>query len=602
LPAEGDADGRALSAALAQASCLRCHPEPEALPGGERLAAGLRAYRRLGCGGCHAARGLDPGRRVGPPLDAVTAKLPRGYLRSFLADPQRLRPGTAMPSFFSDEAFAGAPAFRASAARIERQAQVEELLAFLAVPRREGPRREDPRPAEPEAGGDAAAGMRRLEKLGCAACHLAGPDAERWRAAGLGGVGPDLRKARERLARSFVLAWLAGPRRLWPETRMPDFRLSAVETADLAALLAGPTPWPETKPSATVALSATAALRGRALAERLGCSGCHQQHALRSAPPAGPELDGFGDKRLELLDWGHVETPAAQRSVWRWTALKLEEPLGFDRRPGVLTMPRQRLRPGEREGLLLLLRGLDGEAGRELARPGARLVEQRRGERALLELGCRQCHRLDGRGGAVQALHTMPAEAPPSLEGEGGKVQPPWLYRYLGGPESLRPWLGPRMPTPAASADERRSLAAALAGRDGASYPFSDEAPPRLEGRARDEALLLFERLQCLRCHLLSNAPALKPGELSPDLALGATRLRRDWIRRFILDPQQVLPGTRMPNLFPLQDEDDPKSRSTPQPGLFAGSVPRQIDALADLSLWWGTAEAARRGSQPTRR
>jgi hypothetical protein len=71
--------------------------------------------------------------------------------------------------------------------------------------------------------------------------------------------------------------------------------------------------------------------------------------------------------------------------------------------------------------------------------------------------------------------------------------------------------------------------------------------------------------------------------------------LRRGWIYRFILEPQQLMPGTKMPTLFPLADEDDPKSRTTPLPALCGGSVERQIDALADLNLWWGSAAAARR-------
>jgi hypothetical protein len=146
------------------------------------------------------------------------------------------------------------------------------------------------------------------------------------------------------------------------------------------------------------------------------------------------------------------------------------------------------------------------------------------------------------------------------------------------------------MPTPAITEAQAETLAAGLAAQDRASYPFHLQPTPKLEGAELQAALRLFDRFQCLRCHLLSNAPRLKPGEISPDLALSGARLRRAWIRRFILEPQAVMPGTRMPTLFLLADEDDPRSRQTPVPELLGGSVERQVDVLCDLNLWWGSA------------
>jgi len=197
------------------------------------------------------------------------------------------------------------------------------------------------------------------------------------------------------------------------------------------------------------------------------------------------------------------------------------------------------------------------------------------------------------RVGAIGALHLLPSDRPPSLDGEGAKVQPAWLYGYLRGPTPLRPWLPLRMPTPALTAQGAEEVAAFLAARSRASYPFHLQSAPRLEGAELAAALRLFSRFQCLRCHLLSNAPRLKPGELSPDLALSGARLRRAWIRRFILEPQAVMPGTKMPTLFPLADEDDPKSRQTPVPELLGGSIEKQIDVLTDLNLFWGSAPAS---------
>ena len=39
--------------------------------------------------------------------------------------------------------------------------------------------------------------------------------------------------------------------------------------------------------------------------------------------------------------------------------------------------------------------------------------------------------------------------------------------------------------------------------------------------------------------------------DLAPDLTMASTRLRADWIVKWLDDPQKLLPGTRMPDFFP---------------------------------------------------
>lgn len=565
---------------MAQASCLACHRGAHAdnLPGGPVLARGLRAFRRLGCVGCHRTRALDQllapyGDKVGPPLDHVAAKLRVPYMRAFVADPRRTRPGTAMPGFFRT---AGAPAFTAAKIRRQSPLQVEALLAFLVA-------RSKPLAARQPAG-DPAAGARLFRERGCVACHRAGTKPE---PAGLGDVGPDLSGAGARLDLGWVGAWLSAPWRYNARTRMPDPRLSAVESGHLAAFLgARRLRDPGRGPAA---LDRRLADLGGELARTLGCANCHELAALRDADVVGPDLDGYGDKRVELLDWGGVR-PEPEKNTWqRWTELKLTRPLAFDRPPGVLLMPYQELQPGELEGLLVLMGALTERRPAQVApAPKDRHRRRRRGETLVEELGCRRCHCVGGRGGDIRALWPRPSDRPPALEGEGAKALPGWLYGFLRRPIELRPWLTMRMPTfTALGPDGSRTVAGYLAAVDRASYPFVERERRRLEGAELAQARALFDKLQCLRCHLLSNARELKPGELAPDLALSSERLRRAWIRRFILEPQKLMAGTRMPTLYPLADEDDPQSRITPEPKLLGGDVRRQIDALTDLNLMW---------------
>jgi cytochrome c2 len=78
----------------------------EALTGGS-VQKGEEAFLRHGCGGCHALRYVPQASgKVGPPLDGVALRAIIGgrlenkpeNLERWIADPQGVSPGTAMPN------------------------------------------------------------------------------------------------------------------------------------------------------------------------------------------------------------------------------------------------------------------------------------------------------------------------------------------------------------------------------------------------------------------------------------------------------------------------------------------------------------------------
>src|SRR5205085_2541661 len=94
--------------------------------------------------------------REGPDLSRIGARAHAGWIDRWLASPQKMRPGAAMPEMFgSDET-----------GRAERYA-VAHYLAALG-----GPVRTNPKPPNEK---DLAASVRRGQKLfnsvGCIACH-----------------------------------------------------------------------------------------------------------------------------------------------------------------------------------------------------------------------------------------------------------------------------------------------------------------------------------------------------------------------------------------------------------------------------------------------
>ena len=149
------------------------------------------------------------------------------------------------------------------------------------------------------------------------------------------------------------------------------------------------------------------------------------------------------------------------------------------------------------------------------------------------------------------------------------------------------------MPTFALEPGEAETLVRAFAARDGQPFPFDEEVAPEAGPTERADATWLLGKLQCARCHAVGEGKDVKPAERAPDLTLAAARLKPGWMKAWLLDPQSLQPGTRMPSYFFLSDDDDPTSWSTPYPKVLGGKATRQVDALV-----WLTTELAR-GAPP---
>ena len=63
----------------------------------DRSAEGERIFQDYGCRACHSLGGL--GAHVGPELDRVRDRKSRADIVRWLDDPQKIKPGTKMPTF-----------------------------------------------------------------------------------------------------------------------------------------------------------------------------------------------------------------------------------------------------------------------------------------------------------------------------------------------------------------------------------------------------------------------------------------------------------------------------------------------------------------------
>ncbi len=177
---------------------------------------------------------------------------------------------------------------------------------------------------------------------------------------------------------------------------------------------------------------------------------------------------------------------------------------------------------------------------------------------------------------------------PPSLVGEGQKVQSAWLHRFLLNPHTIRPPAVLRMPKFTWNSDQAAKMVDYFAAVDGADYPYV--ADPRLDetavaaketaqpGHLEGALKIVTNNNYCVKCHLVGDyAPPGNPKALAPQLERVHERLRPGYVHDWIANPKRFLPYTGMPVNIPY---GAPVSQD-----LYAGTSEQQLDALTDLLM-----------------
>lgn len=386
-------------------------------------------------------------------------------------------------------------------------------------------------------------------------------------------VGPPLDAVRTKIADpNWLIAWLLKPSRVRPGTGMPDFDLSPTEAQALASYLySGTAAAVRSMPR----WQGGDAQQGERLFVIRGCRGCHVLTAdERSVSPRVPNLAGVGLKLRGDWLFAWLKSPRSYNAQSAMPRLELTDD---DIRHLVAFLLTRRQGAEVVAGAPHFNPAADAAAGRklietyecfkchelkgfELPAPPFELVSGessdsvlRNGRYIIEYYNCRGCHLVDGSGGNIKQFLERKSFAPPTLEGEGARVQQSWLLAFLRQPTSLRPWLQMRMPTFGFSAGEAEALAkffATSAGVHAADEPH-EPAPPEIVTRG----LRRFAHFKCVQCHP-TNAdrelpPDVDPEDLSINLTLAKSRLRPSWVHKFLAGPKAILgTQTRMPDVF----------------------------------------------------
>jgi cytochrome c2 len=137
---------------------------------------------------------------------------------------------------------------------------------------------------------------------------------------------------------------------------------------------------------------------------------------------------------------------------------------------------------------------------------------------------------------------------------------------------------------------------------DNQDFPFADVFNPHAitpESLAAGEKLFSKEYFGCTACHIVGNSmPGGSPDSWAPDFAIAKARLKPEWIVKWLINPQELLPGTKMPGYF------DPKNFENSGPeDVLNGDEHAQIRALRNyiftLSNGSSTTAVQKSGARP---
>jgi cytochrome c2 len=445
-----------------------------------------------------------------------------------------------------------------------------------------------------------------FESYGCQGCH-ARVDAdtadeklpEPWRSRERD-IAPTLSNMGDKTSADWIAYWVEQPSRYWHGTKMPSLRLGREEAASVgkyvASLRSKPLAPAEVEADDVKLVSdpakrnekvACANANGQLLSrvecgEKLigyyGCFGCHSIAGFDKSSPIAPELGGFAKKDITTLDFGYAIPDHHGQTTETFATLKLDAPRIYRRDRIELRMADFDLSPGEIRAIVTFLKGLvngkpkAGYAPDQHPEYAAALA----GRQIIEDYNCRACHVIEEHGADIDAQRTGQLAADiqaraPYLNGEGMRVQPEWLFGFLRDPgkNGIRPFLHPewaygegkvpadklalRMPTFNFNEEQVTSIVRYFASWDGQEYPYEAAKANELTEKEKLYALthmISTEDANCLSCHFQGQFPVDRGlselGKLAPNLNNVARRLRPEWVKAWLLRPQNFLEYTKM--------------------------------------------------------
>jgi mono/diheme cytochrome c family protein len=565
---------------MTEASCAKCHKQQVYVPHAENLDAAYGTFERAGCYACHKTRGFDTNiRKPGPILTKIDSKLSQDWVKNWIRNPRAVKPTTWMPRFFYNSNN-GSPEDA-----VRNEVEIDAIVSYLFA----NTEQYEPAVKNPPHG-DAKNGEQIVKSIGCQGCHVVG-EGKRSEIGPRRTFGQPLENIGNKTTYEWIYNWVRDPKHYSPATYMPNLRLTDTQVADVATYLSTlkgstgdarkATPDPKTADDVLLdylknvmplddARARMAKMNaeqkqielGQRAISRYGCFSCHEIKGFENAQSIGTDLSEEGSKLVTRLDFAFV-TDIPHTSKIAWFKTKLHDPRIFDK--GRVLQPLEKLRmpnfdftDEEIERLLTAIMSFQRDIQPAAAMPvrSARYDFLQNGRTLVHRRNCVGCHTIEGSGGDFVKLVDDPSLGPPMLTPEGARVQADWLYAFIRGPITIRPWLSVRMPTFGLDDQNLNGVIRYFGSISNSIGPFQTHEIVRASN-TEPVGKQLFEKLQCQKCHVLGTVPKDQPtSNLAPDLRMTPERLNPDWIIDWLKKPSDILPGTRMPAFWP----DYPKS------------------------------------------
>jgi cytochrome c2 len=571
-------------------------------------------------------------KKVGPSLKEARMKLRKEWIPEWLKDPHKWREGTKMPTFRLTDG--------------DRKA----IAAFIWQSGLKGQ-------LVPQKPGDPVKGQEAFETRGCMACHSMGEGGQKQG----GTFAANLSREGEKANYDYIVRWVHNPRQrtapycayekrdlteddykkhnlpyvfdldhdkcpndghilqVQQMTPMPSLRLTEDEARDVASYLMTRKHNNATYEDATYMDDPKLLDTGRDRVRFYGCAGCHEIAGLEDEQRIGTELTKEGSKPIERLDFallGHKAEDEGWLTHKGFFEHKLADPAVYDQ--GKEKAPQDRLKmpnfnfsKPEIDAVTTLLEGsVDASVPpRYFYNPTDQRQDIIDGWWVVRKYNCMGCHRVHvGQTTIIDGIRRYQdpdwvEQKPPTLIGEGARVNPEWLMRFLSNPslsdtdtnrDGVRQYLRIRMPTFSFSEGELRKLVRFFAALSSQAEPFIPEKVEAISDQERTMARQLFtsEGAPCLKCHMTGD-PAHDVRATAPNFTVAKDRLQPGWVKRWILNPALMSPGTAMPSgLF--RRDGDRWVFAGPTPASFNGYTGDHADLLVRYMFSFTPEELAR--------
>ena len=584
-----------------QASCFKCHESQPILDGGDKLTLGLMLIDKSGCNNCHKIESYQSIRKGGPPLTYLDEKLNKEWVKKWIKDPQSFRYNTWMPHFFNQDNNSDDKSI------LRNETEIHAITEYL-YPNGD----KDKANNSSSFIGNTENGEILFNSVGCRGCHVideksvpsksVGSDYEMYlskygfesdstgldyektdRYTLLKYQGPNLTGLGSKTDAKWIYNWIKNPESYWPDTKMPNLRLTEQESKDITAYLLSfkneefeKIIYPDLSKDELKNIAEQWLVKSfpRVEAEEklismndsellnyvakksinyYGCYTCHIIDGFENAKPIGTELTTEGTKPLDKLDFGHIHDIG--HNNYEWFEQKLANPRIYDRHKIIadedkLRMPNFYFKAEEIEAIVTAILGFTSNKVSDNILT-SNLVDDKtifEGYSLINKYNCQGCHNIDGFGGQIADVIGSPEYSPPNLNTQGSKTQPDWLFEFFKNPTIIRPNLQVRMPSFDFTDSQWNSIIKAFQNMEERNLLIEGHFSVDLNSSKFRAGEKLHTVGACNNCHFYGNEfPKQGVQTWAPNLALTKERLRPEWVVRWLDNPGSIMPGTKMP-------------------------------------------------------